>query len=65
LPGDALLLRVAWMKGAIPAKRTDELVSLVNSSVMQLRISGDLSLVNNAHNDISGPDKEKREESPV
>jgi flagellar motor switch protein FliM len=55
VPGDALLLRVAWMeRHDFRTKRTDDLVSLANSSVVNLLISGLLSLVNNAHNEFAG-----------
>jgi hypothetical protein len=49
LPGDAVLLRVAWMEGTISGRNVlNDSVSFANSSVRNLLILGVLSLVNNA-----------------
>jgi hypothetical protein len=54
LPGSALLLPVSWMeRHDFRTKRTEDSVSLGNSSVMNFLISGLLSLIKNAHNEFA------------
>ena len=61
LPGEALLLRVAWMeRHDFRTKPTEDLVSPANSSVMNLLIPELISLVNNAHNQFAGNQRRRK-----